>query len=730
MSDPVATLHVLIADDDATLREIAAAILRKDGFTVEAVASGDAALAACARRMPDIALLDVEMPNGDGYQACVNLRRLPGGADLPIVMVTGLDDSTSIDRAYQAGATDFVVKPINWALLAHRIRYVMRGARTIDALRFSEHKNAALLKVIPDGIFLLDAEGRIGHCFSPLAGLSVQDPSGTAPAGSFLELIPEPGRGRAAHGLGAALRGEPAVFEFSPQDRAAPVRHFECRFLPNSGGQVLAIVRDISARKETEARIHRLAFFDTLTGLPNREWIREYLSTALAESRQPDRLALLYIDLDQFKRINDTLGHEIGDALLRQVAQRLQVALGGLTDSERPLDATLPGARIDAANRVLGKIARVGGDEFIVVLTGSADLQRARQIAERILQALAAPFMHGAYELVVTPSIGIALHPEHGNDVQSLLKNADAAMYEAKSNGRNQLRVFDSALNARALKRLSLEMELRRAVEDSSLEVHYQPKYRAAGLGLMGGEALLRWFHPERGQIPTADFIAVAEETGLIADIGRWTLQRVCRDLCQWRSEGLSLPCIAVNLSGRDFIRPESLLRIGETVTLAGLAPSLFELELTEGVLMQDAEAGRRSLQALKEFGFALAIDDFGTGYCSLNYLKRFPLDTLKIDRSFVADINNDADDAAIVRAIIALGHSLDLKIVAEGVETAAQLQFLRAEGCDVVQGFLLSRAIPAGAFKEMLRQPRDAAQSGLAPSRLRQSAATSTRQS
>lgn len=280
-------------------------------------------------------------------------------------------------------------------------------------------------------------------------------------------------------------------------------------------------------------------------------------------------------------------------------------------------------------------------------------------------------------------------------------------MYEAKSSGRNQLRVYDSAVNARALKRLSLEMELRRAVENSSLEVYYQPKYDARTLRLTGGEALLRWFHPERGQIPTGDFIAVAEETGLIGDIGKWALQRVCRDLTQWRGEGLALPHVAVNVSGRDFMHPEALLRLSETVTQANLPPSLFELELTEGVLMRDAEAGRRSLLALKEFGFALAVDDFGTGYCSLNYLKRFPLDTLKIDRSFVADISEDPDDAAIVRAIIALGHSLDLKIVAEGVETLAQLQFLQAEECDAIQGFLMSAAVPAAAFAELLRLPK-----------------------
>jgi predicted signal transduction protein with EAL and GGDEF domain len=344
----------------------------------------------------------------------------------------------------------------------------------------------------------------------------------------------------------------------------------------------------------------------------------------------------------------------------------------------------------------------VGGDEFIVVLTGRTDVEQAQAAARQILSILAAPFQQESYELVVTPSIGIAMYPEHGGDAQSLLKNADGAMYEAKSSGRNQLRVYDSAMNVRALKRLSLEMELRRAVENSSLELYYQPKYRADTLTMLGGEALLRWFHPERGQIPTADFIAVAEETGLIGDIGRWALQRVCRDLCQWRDEGLQLPRIAVNVSGRDFMYPDALLRLGDTVTQARLSPSLFELELTEGVLMQDAESGRRSLLALKEFGFALAVDDFGTGYCSLNYLKRFPLDTLKIDRSFVADISDDPDDAAIVRAIIALGHSLDLKIVAEGVTTQAQLKFLQAEACDAVQGYLMSPAVPADAFRDL----------------------------
>jgi diguanylate cyclase (GGDEF)-like protein len=689
MNMPITPVRVLIADDDAILREIASAMLKEAGFAVQTVPSGDAAVAACVLRMPDIALLDVEMAQGDGYQACTNIRSLPGGADLPIVMVTGCDDTLSIDRAYEAGATDFVVKPINWTLLSHRIRYVMRGARTIEALRFSEQKNAALLKAIPDGIFLVDSAGVVGHCFSPIAGMS-STAHETVPT-SFFDLIPGITRGNAMDCLSSALRGEAAVFEFSLEAKASSTRHFECRYLPNAAGQALAIVRDVTARKETEARIHRLAYFDALTGLPNREWICEYLAQSLTEARRRHRhLALLYVDLDQFKRINDTLGHGTGDALLRQVAERLQAMFDQ-----------------DTVDGLQGRIARVGGDEFIVVLTGISDPSQPEQVAQKILTMHQAPLLQASYELVVTPSIGIAAFPEHGDDVQSLLKNAEGAMYEGKSSGRNQLRVYDSAVNARALKRLSLEMELRKAVENSSLEVYYQPKYDARTLRLTGGEALLRWFHPDRGQIPTADFIAVAEETGLIGDIGKWALQRVCRDLTQWRGEGLALPHVAVNVSGRDFMHPEALLRLGETVTQANLSPSLFELELTEGVLMRDAESGRRSLLALKEFGFALAVDDFGTGYCSLNYLKRFPLDTLKIDRSFVADISDDPDDAAIVRAIIALGHSLDLKIVAEGVETLAQLQFLQAEECDSIQGFLMSAAVPAASFAELLRLPK-----------------------
>jgi diguanylate cyclase (GGDEF)-like protein len=676
------TLRVLVADDDRMLREIAAAMLENAGLAVATVAGGDAAVAACLERMPDLILLDVEMPEGNGYQACANIRALPGGRDVPIVMVTGFDDAASINLAYDAGATDFVVKPINWALLTHRIRYVLRGARTIEALRLSEQKNSALLRAIPDGIFLVNASGAISHCFSPLPALT--EPQGRAAAVLHLsELLPREALPRAMESLAATLHGAPASFEFSLPGQPAASPHFECRYLPNATGQVLAIVRDISQRKQTEAHIHRLAYFDALTGLPNREWIGDHLSESLGAFRGQGRgLALLFVDLDQFKRINDTLGHETGDALLKLVAGRLSAALA------------------ESGGRA--QLARVGGDEFIVVLAAAGALA-AEQAAQSIQSSLAAPFLHGGYEFVVTSSIGIALYPEHGADAQTLLKNADGAMYEAKASGRNQFRMYSSAVHARAVKRLSLEMELRRAFENQQLEVYYQPQYDARTLRVAGAEALLRWFHPQRGRIATADFVAVAEETGLIGDIGRWTLQQVCRDLQRWRSAGIAVPSIAINVSGRDFTRQEVLLRLSRVVEEAHLPASLFELELTEGVLMQDVEGGQRSLLALKEFGFALAVDDFGTGYCSLSYLKRFPLDTLKVDRAFINDITVDEDDAAIVRAIIGLGHNLDLKLVAEGVETQAQLEFLRTAGCDLIQGFVMSEAVPGDALVRLL---------------------------
>jgi diguanylate cyclase (GGDEF)-like protein len=675
-------VQILVVDDDRLLRAIAVATFEAAAFGVRVASGGHAAVAECRRAMPDLLIMDVDMPEGDGYQACAAIRSLPGGRDVPIVMATGHDDAASIHLAYEAGATDFVVKPINWPLLVHRVRYVLRGARTIEALRLSEQKNSALLRAIPDGILLVDRDGTIHRSLSPISGLGAASRHAEPPQ-HVRDIFPAAALAEALRCLATTLDGSACSFEFA-HGKPPELRHLECRYLPHATGQVLAIVRDITQRKLTEAHIHRLAYFDSLTGLPNREWLGEFLTHSLHDAAaRGGELALLSVDLDQFKRINDTLGHGTGDALLKQVGERLATVLS---------ETGLP-----------GQLARVGGDEFIAVLTGAKRAADAEPVAERMRSSLAVPFRHNGNEFVVTPSIGIALFPEHAADAPTLLKNADAAMYEAKASGRNQFRLYSSAVNDRAVKRLSLEMELRRAFETDKLDVYYQPQYETSGLKLAGAEALLRWFHPERGQIPTQDLVAVAEETGLIVEIGRWTLERVCRDLKRWRARKLCAPAIALNVSGRDFARADVPLRFSAVVEAAGLPASSFELELTEGVLMQDVEGGRRSLQALKEFGFALAVDDFGTGYCSLNYLKRFPLDTLKIDRTFINDIPQCEEDSAIVRAIIGLGHNLGLKLVAEGVETGAQLEFLEREGCDLIQGFFMSHAVSAQAFERLL---------------------------
>ena len=700
--------RILIADDDAMLREIATAMLESAGHSVRTACSGDTAVAACAVEMPDIALLDVEMPDGDGYQACANIRTLPGGADVPIVMVTGLDDPHSIDRAFQAGATDFVIKPINWALLTHRIGYVLRGARTLDALRQSEQKNATLLRVIPDGIFLVDARGVIGQRFSPINGLIAPARRADDEPQRLADLLPAAVYAAAMERLGQALRGSAAAFSFSVEGEGGVPRHFECRYLPKSAAQVLAIVRDVTQRRDAEARMARLAYTDALTGLPNRQWIGEYLAQVLAQA-DPElcSAALLFLDLDQFKRINDTLGHETGDALLAQVAGRLRSALSYLGGLDQELPAGASGGA--GAPTVHAQLARVGGDEFVAVLSGRLRGEEAALAAQRIQAAFAVPFALAGYELAVTPSIGIALCPQHGRDAKTLLKNADGAMYQAKASGRNRFRIYDDTLKARALQRLSLEAELRRALDDGQLSVLYQPKYATRTLAVAGAEAQLRWFHPARGEIPGTEFLALAEETGLVGELDRWVLQQVCRDLNAWRAQGIAPPAIALGVSGQEFMRPELPLRISECVEQAGLPAALIELQLTEGALMQDAEAGRRSLLALKELGFSVAVDDFGTGYCSLNSLKRFPLDALNIASSFVDDIPDDAGNAAIVRAVIALARKLNLRIVADGVASSTQLQFLRAENCDLIQGLLMSAALTARRFAQLL-QGTDAA--------------------
>ncbi|MDR2189218.1 MAG: EAL domain-containing protein [Azonexus sp.] len=440
------------------------------------------------------------------------------------------------------------------------------------------------------------------------------------------------------------------------------------------------LLADISERRHAEAEMRHITRHDTLTGLINRKTLVTHLTELLPEARRHQQhLAVLLVDLDHFKLINDALGHRIGDEVLLQVAHRL--------------------ARLF---RESDYIARFGGDEFVLILPAINAPADAAVVANKIIGALAAPFVVEEHELHTSPSIGIALFPSDGDDGDTLLKNADAAMYHAKAVGRNNFQFFASEMNRMTSERLDIERKLRRAVAHDELSLHFQPQFAASG-ELTGVEALLRWLHPTDGMIAPDRFIPVAEETGIIVEIGEWALQSACRQMRQWLDDGLPPLRMAVNVSARQLRRHDFSETVANALAATSLPPALLELEITESAAMENPHHVITILQQLNRMGVTLAIDDFGTGYSSLAYLKLFPIDRLKIDRSFVADIEHDLNDRAIAFGAIALAHSLNLKVIAEGVETESQHDLLRSNGCDEIQGYLLSKPLPSAAAFDFL---------------------------
>lgn len=445
--------------------------------------------------------------------------------------------------------------------------------------------------------------------------------------------------------------------------------------------QLVGIMLDITARKKSESQLYYLANHDALTGLANRNLVRERLEHALQlASRHGTGLAVMFIDLDRFKIVNDTLGHHAGDQLLKEAAVRLKQCL---RDSDT--------------------IARQGGDEFVVLIEQVSEALDLSGMARKLLFQLSQPFMLLGQEFHISASIGISVYPHDGGDANTLMKNADVAMYRAKEQGRNTFQYYTAENNIHSIEKLALENSLRRALERNEFEVYYQPKVDVHTQQIVGAEALLRWRHPEMGLVSPVRFIPLAEETGLILQIGAWALRDVCRQARAWQNAGLPLISVAVNLSARQFHDVELPDIIANALATSGLTPNFLELEITESMIMQGRDQATQILQRFRDLGTHVSIDDFGTGYSSLSYLKRFPIDALKIDRSFVNDLPHDTDDAAITQAIIAMAHSLKLQVVAEGVETVEQLEFLRELGCDQIQGYLFSKPVPAEAFAALL---------------------------
>jgi len=568
---------ILVVDDDQNVRFLTRQCLEAENMVVVEAANGFEAIDTFVRERPDLVFLDVEMPGITGLEVCQRIRELPQGESIPIMIVTGSDDRQSIDQGFEAGATQYKTKPVNWSLLGRDVQYMLRASSAFNSL------------------------------------------------------------------------------------------------------------------KRQEDRLRYLAYYDPLTSLPNRRSFNEQLNRLLKRSqRHKTSAALLFIDLDHFKRINDSIGHARGDSLLVEIAKRLTMELR----EEDAINYFSESSAVDEEGRDGGtEIARLGGDEFTVVLSDVSDIADIEKVARRILNSLSEPIALQSHNPVVTPSIGIALYPQDGSDPDTLIRNADTAMYVAKAEGRACYRFYNEGMNAKAVEQLKMEEELREAMRNHELELRYQPQVNSITGAVVSMEALVRWKHPTRGMISPQEFIPVAESTGQIIELGEWVMGEVARHCLYWDTLGLNSFRVCVNISPLQFNQSSLPEWIAEFLDQSGLPPGRLELELTESAIMNDAETNIAKLRALKALGVDLAVDDFGTGYSSLSYLKRFPINTLKIDHSFISDLDTP-DGAAIVDAILALSKSLNLRVIAEGIENEHQLAYLVKNGCDLLQGFYFARPI------------------------------------
>ncbi|MFZ0470463.1 MAG: EAL domain-containing protein, partial [Thiogranum sp.] len=567
--------------------------------------------------------------------------------------------------------------------------FVLRAAE--EALFEEKERAQVTLNSIGDAVLTTDLLGNVTYLnlvAEAMTGWSRGDALGR-PLGEVFRIVDGKTRQAAVNPAQHALEEDRTVglaadcvlirrdgFESAIEDSAAPIH--------NRDGQVAGAVivfHAVSQSRATAVKMAHLAQHDFLTDLPNRALLTERLSQAIGLAhRHRKQVALLFVDLDYFKHINDSLGHTIGDQLLRSVADRLVASV-----------------------RASDTVCRQGGDEFVILLAEIEQPQDAAHIAEKLRAAFAAPHLVDGQELHVTLSIGISVYPDDGGTVDTVMQNADTAMFHAKAGGRNNYQFFRAEMNVRAVRRLAVESSLRRALKEGEFLLHYQPQIDLASGAMIGAEALIRWRDPDLGLVYPGQFVPIAEECGLIVPIGSWVLREACRQVRAWLDAGLRAVPVSVNISAVEFRHKGFVDGVALILQETGLAPGYLELELTESILMHDAESSTSVLAALKAMGVRLAIDDFGTGYSSLSYLKRFPIDTLKIDQSFVRDIVTDTDDATIVAAVIGMGKNLKQRVIAEGVETPEQLAFLRTQQCDEGQGFHFSHSLPADAFGLLL---------------------------
>jgi len=643
-----------------------------------------------AEHAVDIILLDLGLPDAQGLDA---VRRVCEAAPhVPLVVLTVSDDESHAALALQVGAQDYLIKgQIEARGLLRALRHAVERKVMEDALFVEKERAQVTLNSIGDAVACTDIAGNITFLnlvAEKMTGISREEAAGR-PMAEVLRILDAASRETVANPMALAVGKNRTVhlplncvlvrrdgFEIPIEDSVSPIHNRE----GEATGAVI-VFRDVSVAQAMALQMAHSAQHDFLTGLPNRMLLNDRVSQAIVLAhRHMKKVAVLFLDLDGFKHINDSLGHPIGDKLLQSIAKRL-------VDCGRSSDT----------------VSRQGGDEFVVLLSEVEQSDDAASTARRMLQAIAEPHSIGQHDLHVTASIGLSIYPDDGLDAETLIKNADTAMYQAKENGHQSYQFFKPAMNIRAVERQSIEESLRRALERQEFALHYQPLINLKTGEITGAEALIRWTHPTRGPVSPAQFIPVAEDCGLILPIGNWVLREACKQAQAWIAVGLPLGTMAVNISAIEFRDEHFLEGVFGILKDTGLDPRSLELELTESVLMKRVESTGSILKALRARGVQIAVDDFGTGYSSLSYLRKFPIDALKIDQSFVRQITTAPDETTIVTAVISMGRSLKLRVVAEGVETQQELAFIQAHQCDEAQGYFFSKPLPPEQFAKLL---------------------------
>jgi diguanylate cyclase (GGDEF)-like protein/PAS domain S-box-containing protein len=689
---------ILVVDDDRMLRALARETLEAEGYAVAEASNGREALDCFAQIEPSMVILDLQMPVMDGLETCRQIRSQFAQRPVPILIVTGSDDDRSIDRAYEAGATDFISKPVVWSQLGQRVRYVLRANHVASGAQRNRSSLANAQRIARIGSWELEISTNEMYWTDEIFrifGLEVGAVDTTSL--EFWKCVHPSDREFARSKVAEALAVSKSYCiehrVLLPDGSERHVQHNgEVAEGGDASGWMIGTLQDITEQKAAQEQILHLASYDSLTGLANRHLFMERLARAIHSAKKHDRrVGLLYLDLDKFKRINDTLGHAAGDTMLRGVADVL-------LDNVRGSDIV---CRVERKHDP--EISRLGGDEFTVLLSHISDAEDAGDVARRVLESLPAPMTIEGHEISPTASIGIAVYPMDGRDSETLLKNADTAMYHAKDLGRNNYQFYNDSMNRASIRKLTLETQLRRAIDQGGLELAYQPRVDLSSGEVVGVEALLRWNHPELGKVAPREIIPLAEETGLIVPIGEWVLEAACEQAKAWQNEGYEPLLLSANVSSRQFIHHDLRKTVSSALQRSGLSPEQLEIEITESLLLQDDENTALILRDLRAIGVRVALDDFGTGYSSLSYITRFPLDTVKMDRCFVRDVDSDPSARGISEAVINVAHTLGARVVAEGVDALEQADVLQAQGCDEFQGFLFSGAVPPEDFVRFL---------------------------